>query len=156
MQHVQEEFVIATATIARVEAALTERSLMQRWMSPAVQFVPLAGVWSFATGTRWQLTLSGLGDLLRADYIVQERRPGLILWAFDGFWQGFDAWHWFIGRAPGEIIIQNRIEYELRVPGLAAIWPLTVGPLMGWDARVQMQRLKEVCEDGTAISADDR
>ncbi|NJM08133.1 SRPBCC family protein [Candidatus Gracilibacteria bacterium] len=156
MSYLQEEFIVVSATLVQVDAAMTERALMQRWMSPAVQFAPQHGNWSFAEGTRWQLTLSGLGDLLRAEYVVQERQPGLILWAFDGFWQGFDAWHWFAASAPGQVIIQNRIEYDLRVPGLAAIWPLTVGPLMGWDARTQMQRLKEVCEHGTAISADDR
>jgi hypothetical protein len=156
MSQLQEEFVVVRATLAQVEAVMTKRTLMQRWMSPAVQFAPEDGEWSFAEGSRWQLTLSGLGDLLRADYIVQERRAGLILWAFDGFWQGFDAWHWFTAAAPGQIVIQNRIEYEVRVPGLAALWPLTVGPLMGWDARVQMHRLKEVCEHGTAILTDDR
>ncbi len=146
--HLQEEFVVVAAPMQRVEAVMTERDLMLRWMSPAVRFEPLDG-WRFATGDRWRLTLTGLGDLLRADYVVYERREGLVLWAFDGFWEGFDAWHWLPHpAAPAqETIIQNRIEYELRVAGLDLIWPLTVGPLMGWDAKVQMQRLKQVCED---------
>lgn len=126
---------------------MTERDLMLRWMSPAVRFEPLNG-WRFEMGDRWRLTLTGLGDLLYADYVVYERRPGLVLWAFDGFWEGFDAWHWLPSPVePAHTIIQNRIEYELRVPGLDLIWPLTVGPLMDWDADVQMQRLKRVCEE---------
>lgn len=118
---------------------------MLRWMSTAVRFAPL-GVWSFEAGTRWQLTLTGLGQLLRADYTVAERRPGLVLWAFNGFWEGFDAWHWYAGPAGGTII-QNRIEYTLSTPGLDLIWGTTVGPLMGWDAKMQMQRLKGVVEN---------
>jgi Polyketide cyclase / dehydrase and lipid transport len=143
--HLLEEFIIVTAPLERVEAVMTEQALMQRWMSSAVRFTPL-GSWSFAEGSRWHLTLTGLGRLLEAHYTVQERRPGLILWAFDGFWQGFDAWHW---RPAGDdqTLIQNRVEYTLRLPILDVVWPATVGPLMGWDARTQMQRLKQICEE---------
>lgn len=145
--HLQEEFVVVGAPMERVEAVMSERALLERWMSPAVRFEPV-GAWSFAAGTRWRLTLTGLGRLLEASYVVHERAPGLILWAFEGFWEGFDAWHWR-PHGTGRTLIQNRIEYELRLPALDLIWPATVGPLMGWDARVQMERLKSVCEDGT-------
>lgn len=123
---------------------MTDRALMERWMSPAVVFSPLDG-WRFDTGAPWRMQLRGLGSLLDAGYIVADRQPGLILWAFDGFWEGFDAWHWR-SLDDGRTLIQNRIEYNLRVPGLDLIWPLTIGPLMGRDADVQMQRLKRVCE----------
>lgn len=143
--HLLEEFVVVGATMARVEAVMTAREPMRRWMSSAVQFTPIDG-WSFEQGARWQLHLSGLGRILEAHYIVHERRPGLILWAFDGFWEGFDAWHW-LPAGPGQTLIQNRVEYTLRLPVLDLVWPSTVGPLMGWDARAQMQRLKHVCEE---------
>ncbi|NJN15338.1 MAG: SRPBCC family protein [Oscillochloris sp.] len=141
----QEEFVLVAADMDRVERVMTDHELMQRWMSPAVRFEPLEG-WHFEPGAPWRLHLTGLGRLLEARYVVHERRPGLVLWAFDGFWEGFDAWHWLPHGEGSQTLIQNRIEYRLRVPGLSAIWPATVGPLMGWDARVQMQRLKAVCE----------
>lgn len=145
--HLQEEFVVVAAPLAQVERVMTEQPLMLRWMSPAVRFEPLEG-WSFARGARWRLTLTGLGRVLEASYIVYDRQPGLILWAFDGFWEGFDAWHW----RPYQdnlkhTLIQNRIEYNLRIPIIDLLWPATVGPLMGWDARVQMRRLKRVCEE---------
>ncbi len=146
LPHVQEEFVLVQAGFARVEAVMTERPLMERWMSPAVRFQPV-GSWSFAEGARWQLQLTGLGRLVEAAYIVQERRPGLILWAFDGFWEGFDAWQWMPAPKHAGTLIQNRIEYAIRIPGLAQLWPATIGPLMGWDAQVQMERLREVCEE---------
>lgn len=142
--HVLEEFVVVSAPLERVEAVMTERVLMQRWMSGAVQFTPLDG-WRFEQGAPWRLTLAGLGRSLEATYLVHERRPGLILWQFDGFWEGFDAWHW-MAHGVGQTLIQNRIEYRLRVPVLELVWPATVGPLMGWDAKVQMQRLRQVCE----------
>jgi hypothetical protein len=146
--HLLEEFVVVSAPMERVEAVMTERALMRRWMSSAVQFTPLEA-WSFAQGARWHLTLTGLGRLLEAHYVVHERRPGLILWAFDGFWDGFDAWHWQpVGQ--GQTLIQNRVEYTLRLPILDVVWPATVGPLMGWDAKIQMQRLKQVCEEAPA------
>jgi hypothetical protein len=143
--HIQEEFVVVRADLERVEAVMTERTLMERWMSPAVRFQPV-DTWSFAQGARWRLQLTGLGRLIEATYIVYERRPGLILWAFDGFWEGFDAWQWMPMTGQPGTLIQNRIEYAIRIPGLAQLWPATLGPLMGWDARVQMERLREVCE----------
>lgn len=150
--HVQEEFVVVHAPMEVVESVMTDRELMLRWMSPTVRFEPLDG-WRFDTGAPWRLTLTGLGNLLVADYVVHERQPGLVLWAYTGFWQGFDAWHWMPApEDPQQTIIQNRLEYELRVPGLNLIWPVTVGPLMGWDARVQMKRLREVCESVSVAS----
>ncbi|OAN40525.1 hypothetical protein A6A03_04220 [Chloroflexus islandicus] len=146
--HLLEEFVVVNAPMDRVERVMTEQALMERWMSPAVQFTPLDG-WRFDTGAPWRLRLTGVGPLLEAGYVVAERRPGLVLWAFDGFWEGFDAWHWlpWQGRAD-QTLIQNRVEYRLKVPGLDLIWPLTIAPLMQLDAKAQMQRLKDVCERG--------
>ncbi|MCU0491892.1 MAG: SRPBCC family protein [Chloroflexaceae bacterium] len=144
--HLLEEFVVVNASMPTVERVMRERDLMQQWMSPAVQFQPLDG-WEFTQGDRWSLTLTGLGSLLKADYVVHERRDGLILWAFNGFWEGFDAWHWYPNPTDKrQTVIQNRIEYELRIPGLELIWRMAIGPAMGWDAKVQMERLKKVCE----------
>jgi hypothetical protein len=147
--HLLEEFVVVHAAMDRVETVMTDEALMRRWMSPAVQFIPLDG-WNFATGARWRLRLTGVGPLLEAGYLVVERRPGLILWAFDGFWEGFDAWQWFPSQEnPDQTLIHNRIEYRLRVPGLDLIWPLTIAPLMKLDAQAQMIRLRQVCEEVT-------
>ncbi len=144
--HLLEEFVVVNAAMDRVETVMTDETLMKRWMSPAVQFTPLDG-WNFATGARWRLRLTGVGPLLEAGYLVVERRPGLILWAFDGFWEGFDAWQWLPWQGnPDQTLIHNRIEYRLRVPGLDLIWPLTIAPLMKLDAQAQMVRLRQVCE----------
>ncbi len=145
--HLLEEFVVVNATMDRVETVMTDETLMKRWMSPAVQFTPLDG-WNFATGARWRLRLTGVGPLLEAGYLVIERRPGLILWAFDGFWEGFDAWQWLPWQGnPDQTLIHNRVEYRLRVPGLDLIWPLTIAPLMKLDAQAQMVRLRQVCEE---------
>jgi hypothetical protein len=141
LPHIQEDFVVVRTGMERVDQVMTDETLMMRWMSPAVRFMPLEG-WRFDRGARWQLSVAGI----EANYIVFERRDGLILWAFDGFWEGFDAWHWR-PHGDGETLIQNRIEYRVKLAGLDLIWPVTVGPVMGWDADVQMRRLQSVCED---------
>jgi len=147
--HLLEEFVVVNAAMDHVETVMTDETLMKRWMSPAVQFTPLDG-WNFATGARWRLRLTGVGPLLEAGYLVVKRRPGLILWAFDGFWEGFDAWQWLPWQGnPDQTLIHNRIEYRLRVPGLDLIWPITIAPLMKLDAQAQMVRLRQVCEEIT-------
>lgn len=144
--HLLEEFIDVDCPFDTVEVVMTREDLMRRWMSPAVQFVPLDG-WRFDAGARWQLQLTGLGALAAADYVVQERRPGLVLWSFSGFWEGFDAWHWWPDpRDPQRrTMIQNRIEYTLSSPLIKTIWP-PIGQLMGLDAKVQMRRLQDVCE----------
>ncbi|NJP07861.1 MAG: SRPBCC family protein [Chloroflexaceae bacterium] len=145
--YVLEEFVVVHAPMDVVDRVITERNLMMRWASPSVRFDPLDG-WRFDEGAPWKLTLTGLGDVMPADYVVHAREPGLILWAYNGFWEGFDAWHWFpASNDPhGPTIIQNRLEYELRSPLLPLFWRFTLVPFMKWDAEVQMQRLKRVCE----------
>ncbi|RMG48376.1 MAG: SRPBCC family protein [Chloroflexi bacterium] len=149
--HLLEEFVVVTAPLDWVERVMTEEALMKRWMSPAVQFTPLDG-WQFERGARWRLRLTGVGPLLEAGYVVVERRPGLVLWAFDGFWEGFDAWQWLPWQERSDqTLIHNRVEYRLRVPGLDLIWPLTVAPLMKLDAQAQMVRLRQVCEQREAV-----
>lgn len=149
-KHLLEEFIVVSAPMERVDAVMTDRALMLRWMSPAVRFEPLER-WSFEQGARWRLTLTGLGRVLEASYRVYDRQPGLILWAFDGFWEGFDAWHWLPHEGSStQTLIQNRVEYTLRIPIMDLLWPATVGPLMGWDAKVQMRRLKSVCEEAIA------
>lgn len=145
--YLQEEFIVVAASPERVEQVMTNQALMRRWMSPTVRFEPLE-MWSFERGARWRLTLTGLGRVLESQYVVYDRQPGLILWAFDGFWEGFDAWRWLtFPHDATKTLIQNRIEYNLRIPVLDLIWPTTIGPLMGWDAKVQMRRLKGVCEE---------
>jgi hypothetical protein len=153
LPQLQEVFTIVAAAMDRVELVMTGRSLMAGWMSPAVRFEPLDG-WRFDRGARWRLTLAGLGSALEADYIVFARRPGLILWAFSGFWEGFDAWQWR-PHGPGQTLIQNRIEYRLNMAALSVIWPVTLGPLMGWDAQAQMNRLRHVCEEGQAAQPEE-
>lgn len=151
--YVMEEFVVVNAPMDSVEEVITSRELMRRWASPSVQFTP-KGEWSFEEGSEWTLTLTGLGMLLPAHYVVYERRPGLILWSYTGFWEGFDAWHWMPNvHRREQTIIQNRLEYRLRVPLLHIVWSAVMVPLMNWDARIQMKRLKGVCESYHALRA---
>ncbi len=145
MLHILEEFTLVHAPMEAVDRIMTEKPLMDRWASPSVQFKPRNG-WSFEKGAQWRLTLTGLGPLLSADYVVYDRQPGLILWYYNGFWEGCDAWHWWqVPTAPQhQTIIQNRLEYELRIPGLELIWSSVMVPLMQFDARIQMMRLQRV------------
>jgi hypothetical protein len=151
--NIQEDFVVVAADMAYVGRVMTEQALMKRWISSAVVFEPLDG-WSFDQGARWRLRLPVLGNIVEANYVVFERREGLILWSYDGFWEGFDAWHW-LPQGEGKTLIQNRLEYRLKLPIIDRIWPATIGPLMAWDADVQMQRLKKVCEDQQVLQAEE-
>lgn len=152
--YILEDFTVGNAPMEAVDRIITDRDLMKRWASPTVQFTPRNG-WTFEQGAEWTLTLTGLGPLLKANYVVYDRKPGLILWYYNGFWEGFDAWHWW--RAPNnpqhQTIIQNRLEFELRVPGLDIIWLPIMTPLMRLDMRIQMQRLHGVCNNHQKLLA---
>ncbi len=132
----------APATI--VERCITERSLMHRWLNPVLRCEPI-GDWSTDLEARsrfiiqiplWQPTLES---------VVVEREPGLIVWQFEGFFQGRDRWEC----QPTQLgtLLSNRFEFQIPNPLIefgfnrfAARWTQN-------DMQAQLRRLKRVAEE---------
>lgn len=139
---IENQLWIAASATA-VERCWTERSLMHQWLNPALRCTPV-GPWSVELGRqmRFEIQLPLLRPALLSTVI--ERSPGLVVWGFEGFFEGRDRWEC---RPDGEgTTLLNRFEFSIPNPLVA--WGFrTVA--QGWterDMAAQLQRLKQVAE----------
>jgi uncharacterized protein YndB with AHSA1/START domain len=132
----------ASATI--VERFLTDRELMHRWLNPVLRCEPV-GEWSTKIGSRsrFVIKIPVLEPTLKS--VVVEREPGLVVWEFEGFFQGRDRWECQPNSQGTKLV--NRFEFEIP------------NPIIGWgfnqfaakwtksDMKAQLKRLKRVAEE---------
>jgi hypothetical protein len=138
-----EQSIQIAASSTLVERCLTDLSLMHRWLNPALRCEPV-GEWKTEVGGRsrfiiqiplWQPTLSST---------VLQREPGLIVWGFQGFFQGSDRWECI--PTPAGTKLLNCFEFEMPNPVVrwgfqqfAARWTKN-------DMEAQLRRLKRLAE----------
>lgn len=131
----------ASATI--VERCIVDRALMQRWLNPALRCEPI-DTWSTDLGgrSRFIIQVPVLQPALNS--VVIEREPGLIVWAFNGFFKGRDRWE-CNPELEGTRLL-NRFEFDIPNPLIrfgfnqfAATWTRN-------DMQAQLRRLKRVAE----------
>jgi len=141
--HVFEQSIAIQTSAAVVEQCLTDLVLMHQWLNPALRCEPI-GVWSTDLGSRSQFTIRTPVWSPSLQSTVVEREPGLIVWQFEGFFQGQDRWE-CRPVATGTVLL-NRFEFEIPNPlvnlgfnWLAANWTQK-------DMQAQLKRLKQVAE----------
>ncbi len=143
-RQVFEQSIQIHASATAVELCLTDLELMHRWLNPVLRCEPI-GKWSTDLGSlsRFTIKIPLLQPTLRSSVIARE--PGLIVWQFDGFFQGRDRWEC----QPSEIgtKLVNRFEFEIPNPivswgfqNFAANWTKD-------DMKTQLRRLKRVAEE---------
>ncbi len=143
-QKVFEQSVQINASATVVERCLTDRSLMHRWLNPALRCEPV-GEWSTDLGgeSRFIIQVPLLQPSLKS--VVVEREPGLIVWEFSGFFKGRDRWECNPELRGTRLL--NRFEFEIPNPlvrfgfnAFAASWTQE-------DMQAQLRRLKRVAEE---------
>jgi hypothetical protein len=84
-----EQSIQINASATVVEQCITDRMLMHRWLNPALRCEPI-GDWSTKLGSqsRFVIQIPVLQPALKST--VVEREPGLVVWQFEGFFQGKD------------------------------------------------------------------
>jgi Polyketide cyclase / dehydrase and lipid transport len=139
-----EQSIQINASATVVEQCLTDRGLMHRWLNPVLRCEPI-GDWSTDLGgeSRFVIQIPLLQPSLQS--VVVEREPGLIVWAFSGFFAGRDRWE-CQPNAQGTLL-NNRFEFEIANPlvrfgfdRFAATWTKS-------DMEAQLSRLKRVAEE---------
>ncbi len=145
-QILQQSIHIA-ASVASVECCIADPILMHRWLNPALRCEPI-GVWNTDLGGQsrfiiqlplWQPTLKS---------VVVEREPGLIVWAFDGFFRGRDRWQ-CQPEGQGTYLL-NRFEFEIPNPLVRFGFNTFAAGWTKKDMQAQLRRLKQLAEEREA------
>jgi len=120
---------------------------MHQWLNPALECVPV-GDWNTAVGSEFDFRLKVplLTPTLRST--VRERSPGLIVWGFDGFFQGCDRWECQPESREGisGTTLLNRFEFTIPNPLVSFGFKQFAASWTKKDMESQLQRLKQVAE----------
>lgn len=144
-----EQSVYIDAPIAIVDQTITDQELMHRWLNPLLKCEPV-GEWSsqLDSQTRFMIRIPLLNPTLQSRVI--ERQEGLVVWAFDGFFQGRDRWQ--CQPEIGGTRLINRFEFQMENPIVAFGFQTFAAKLTRRDMQSQLQRLKQVAEQYYAQS----
>ncbi|MBD2137479.1 SRPBCC family protein [Anabaena sp. FACHB-1237] len=144
-----EQSVIINTSSTIVEQCITELHLMHQWLNPVLRCEPVDEIWSTEVGSHSRFIIQVPLLYPTLNVVVVERQPGLIVWGFEGFFQGCDRWecqplndHTLL---PCTLLI-NRFEYSIPNPIIS--WGFNKFAL-SWtqkDMEAQLQRLKQVAE----------
>lgn len=135
--------VTIAASPAAVDYCFTDLAAMHRWLNPALRCEPI-GNWSTQPGAQSRFTIEiPLWRPTLTSTVIQ-RSPHLIIWQFEGFFQGQDQWQW---QATGKgTQLTNQFEFTISQPivefgfnHLASHWTRK-------DMAAQLQRLKQIAE----------
>jgi hypothetical protein len=137
----QQIEILASATV--VERCFTELDLMHTWLNPLLRCEAL-GEWSTAIGakSRFVVQIPILNPTLYNTVIARE--PGLIVWEFQGFFNGQDRWE-CQPLEEGTLLI-NRFEFSVPNPVVAWGFQVFAADWTVKDMQAQLRRLKRVAE----------
>ena len=143
MQTIENTILINT-TATKVEQCFTDRTLMHRWLNPALRCDPI-GDWStdLDSQTRFVIQIPLLQPALNS--VVVEREPGLVVWQFDGFFRGRDRWE-CQPQDGNTTRLLNRFEFEIPNPIVAFGFQKFAATWTQQDMQSQLRRLKAVAE----------
>ncbi|MBW4509000.1 MAG: SRPBCC family protein [Scytonematopsis contorta HA4267-MV1] len=144
MSTVFEQSIEIKAAASTVERCFTDLTLMQRWLNPALRCEPVGEVWSTDVGSKSKFLIQIPIIKPTLNSTVVERRPGLVVWEFDGFFKGQDRWECIPIDRGTELL--NRFEFE--IPNSLVSWGFQTFA-QKWtqeDMQAQLRRLKLVAE----------
>lgn len=139
-----EQSIQINASATAVERCITDLTLMHRWLNPALRCEPV-GKWDTDVGSEsrfviqiplWEPTLKS---------VVAQREPGLIVWEFEGFFQGRDRWE--CQPATQGTRLLNRFEFEIPNPLISWGFNQFAANWTKEDMQAQLLRLKLVAEE---------
>lgn len=138
-----EQTIQINASLEVVDRTITDRQLMHQWLNPALRCDPI-GEWSTAIGakSRFVLQVPLISPALASTVI--ERRLGLVVWEFNGFFKGNDRWEC----VPEEDFTRlvNQFEFQIPNPVIALGFKTFAAQWTRKDMQAQLMRLKQVAE----------
>ncbi|WP_013325145.1 SRPBCC family protein [Gloeothece verrucosa] len=145
-----EQSIQINASATVVEKCITDLELMHRWLNPALRCEAL-GKWNTELGgrSRFIIQIPLVNPTLKS--VVVQREPGLIVWAFEGFFKGRDRWE-CQPNAKGTLLI-NRFEFTIPNPLVGWGFNLLAANWTKQDMKAQLRRLKRVAEEVYLLEA---
>ena len=132
----------ASATV--VEQCFTDLDLMRRWLNPALRCQPIAE-WNTEVGSKSRFIIDlPLVKPTLYNTVIQ-REPGLVIWQFEGFFEGRDRWE-CSPLDQGTLLI-NCFEFTIPNPVFRWGFDLFAARLASVDMQAQLRRLKRVAEE---------
>lgn len=142
-RQVFEQSIQIQASGTTVERCITDRQIMHQWLNPALRCYPV-GDWNTDLGGRSRFIIQIPIIKPTLESIVLEREPGLIVWGFNGFFQGCDRWE-CQPQTQGTRLL-NRFEFEIANPLIAFGFNWLAASWTKADMEAQLRRLKTVAE----------
>ncbi len=139
-----EQSIDIQASTTVVEHCLTDQELMHRWLNPALRCEPI-GDWSTELGSqsRFLIQIPIVQPTLYS--VVVEREPGLVVWEFQGFFQGRDRWE--CQPTDQGTCLLNRFEFSIANPLIRYGFNVFAAGWTRKDMQAQLRRLKRVAEE---------
>ncbi|MGK7925509.1 MAG: SRPBCC family protein [Spirulina sp.] len=138
-----EQSIKINASPAIVERCIVERDLMHCWLNPSLRCEPV-GEWSTEVGARSRFIVKFSLLPLVLENTVIERESGLVVWEFQGFFQGRDRWE--CQTVDEGTILLNRFEFEIPNSFIRWGFQLFASSWTQADMKAQLQRLKRLAE----------
>lgn len=138
-----EQSIDIKANATTVERCFTQLDLMHQWLNPMLECQPV-GEWSTDKGSqsRFMIKMPVIQPTLRSTVI--EREPGLVVWQFEGFFQGCDRWECQPIESGTRLI--NRFEFEIPNPLIAFGFNQFAATWTQEDMKAQLTRLQQVAQ----------
>jgi len=139
-----EQSIQINASATVVERCITDQILMHRWLNPALRCEPV-GEWSTEVGSRSRFVIQVPLLQPTLNSVVVEREPGLVVWKFEGFFQGRDRWECQPTDKGTRLV--NRFEFEIPNPIVSWGFNTFAATWTKDDMQAQLRRLKRVAEE---------
>lgn len=138
-----EQSILINTSATIVERCITERELMHKWLNPLLRCESV-GEWNTKLGSkmRFMINIPLIKPTLKTEII--QREPGLIVWGFEGFFQGSDRWE-CVPNSQGTLLI-NRFEFIIPNPLVTFGFNLFAAKFTQKDMIAQLRRLKIIAE----------
>lgn len=143
LTEVLEQSIDITASLSVVDRCITDRDLMHRWLNPLLRCQPV-GDWNTNVGSRSRFIVQIPLIAPTLNNVVVERSPGLVVWEFQGFFQGRDRWECQTTHQGIHLI--NRFEFIIPNPIVRWGFNTFAFTLTQKDMQAQLHRLKRLAE----------
>ena len=148
LSKVFKQSIKINATVNTVDSCITNLDLMRRWLNPALGCEAI-GQWNTTIGSRSRFILKIPFVKPTLISTVVEREMGLVVWQFEGFFQGRDRWECKSILNNGNDRTELINTFEFKIPNPIVEWGFNnfASQWTKKDMISQLERIKNLAEE---------